>query len=174
MMQKTIYDVFESVAQRTSILSGIDLNYLYGDIKEVAMQIEGMKKHPKTAAKRFPLLWRMLPIKGKKSNDNQDVDFDCSITLIIAQYAQTSLTTPERIKSTYEPTLYPLFDSLQQALLDNTDLHFEKGVVEPFDYSDEPFWYRDREPFADFIDAILIQNLNLKIKRTLCYGDNSK
>ena len=167
--QKLIYVIFEQIVASAAILSGININYQYGDLIEINDNLTKMSSTPKFAARKFPLVWLLLPIKGKKSPENRGVDFECPVSLVIAEYTGKDYKTPERLDKNFKTKLIPIFEALSEAILNSEDLQFEKHRLEPFDYSDQPFWGRgDKQPFTDYIDAIFIENLNIKIKKTIC------
>lgn len=169
MTQKLIYDIFEEITAQAAVICKKNINFMYGDLIEINANLESMSQSAKFAAKKFPLVWLLLPIKGKKSPENMDLDFECSVTLVIAEYTGKDYKTPERLEKNFKPVLIPIYEGLMDAILKSAYLKFNLGKLDPFDYSDQPFWGRgDKLPFQTFIDAIYIENLNIKIKKTPC------
>ena len=172
--QRHIYEIMEAVAVRTSELANRSLNFMYGDLAEVNESLKNMGATPEYAALRFPLIWLVTPIEGTKWDDNTDIYFVCSVSLIIAEQSNANYKTQDRIDKNFTPVLFPIVDALEDALLDNVDLHFDKRKLKPTKVTIETRIGKQTEPFQTFTDLIHIENLELKIKKTSCYGNNSE
>ena len=82
----------------------------------------------------------------------------------------------ERERVSFVNVLRPVYDAFIKSILASPDIVNEYNGVIPHLYTENYRYGRkgveaDGKPFRDFIDAIEIKNLNIKIKNIKCYGN---
>ena len=102
--------------------------------------------------------------------------YERSLTLQLVIITDTSkhYTTAERYTNTFDPILTPLYELFLKQLAKSDYVDSDSDSVLYFEHTrwDRPYWGKDgiygavADIFNDFIDAIEIENLKLKILKT--------
>lgn len=169
MKQLTIYEAFEKVVKEASKKCEFSLHYEYGDYTEINNALDGMGLSPLTADKRFPLVWLLVPIKAKVGDNNTSIAEELTVTYVIAHHTDPNLTSKERKEQNFDGYLYPALEAMDWALLNSLDFSWKMPRVISYDKTDQFFWGRNNKLVVnDYIDAILVENLTLRLKKTPC------
>jgi hypothetical protein len=89
--------------------------------------------------------------------------------LIIATRSEPNYTADQRMINTFVPILYPLYSQFLKSLA-NSGYFFDYPANKiQHTKTDRLFWGKNKNAaFGDYVDAIHIQNLQLKIKSFKC------
>lgn len=149
----------------------VGINYQYGPYKEVFDNIVQMTKSNVTSVKKYPLVWLVMPTFERMSS--LDMYTVSPIRMIIARWGNKTDKTPTRYEKNFKPFLYPIYlELLNQFYLDKRIMSRQ-----PTDFShtkiDWPYWGGDQPTtdenlLSDYVDAIEIKNLELKINLKNC------
>jgi hypothetical protein len=167
MAQKLIYDIFPEIVAKAAEICGKPLRFQTGTLEEINADLAT----PSDDA--LPLVWLITEkIPFKRGIKPVSIDVEARISFVIAQFTLKEYTTAQRIEYNFIPDLYPILRAIEKAVLDCTDIHFGNGVESlECDQSDLFCWGRaDSKVFIKNVDVILVENLNLKIKKQTCYG----
>lgn len=142
--------------------------------------IETLQKLTRTAAgqaEKYPFIALMQPFDERHSGKD-DEEMEVTLEVIIATLTTPKLSTDERYVGNYKPILYPIYNEFIEQLYRNGNFSLAGNDYVEHTKTDQPYWGHEGlfgnegNLFQDFIDAIEIKNLKLKIKPINCasYG----
>ena len=150
------------------------LNFLHGHPLEIVQVLQERLSSPDHKDLRFPLiaLFRDFKItKGKKTE--ADIYGDTSLNLIIAMQTVAAYRADQRETLVFKPILYPIYNELLKQIKLSGFYSVNYAGIE-HDQTDRYYWGRSGlygntgNTFNDYLDAIEIENLRLKIKNNHC------
>lgn len=143
------------------------INYHHGHLLEVKNTFKEYTTISAVKREQFPAI--VLVQDFPEQIEDQTGEREVTCTLFIVTDSQQKYTAADRYTNTLKPILYPLYDRFLEQL-DNSDYvadtEFKHTKI------DRVFWGRDggegslSNIFNDFIDAIEISNLKVKILKT--------
>jgi len=147
--------------------------FSYGHILEIANELT--KKDNSTAIKSFekyPIILLPLDLDSEFNPLFNSFDYT-NVRLIIANKTQPTYTSKDRIKENFDPILYPLYEQLITGLSRNRSIIPQQiAPFTPHKKTDRLFWGSQLNNNAnvvnDFLDAIEVSNLSLRIINTKC------
>ena len=165
-----IVKMFEYIAADVVVRSGIQLHYEHGHPKEIDNVLQAWGKTPDNSREKYPLLALFQDFDEKKGTDNW-VESEVSLELIIATWTDPNYTASKRMAASFAPTLYPLYLAfLESVAKSGYFMEVSKHKIE-HTKTDRMFWGRSNNAvFGDYVDAIHIQNLQLRVKKINCYA----
>jgi hypothetical protein len=175
MSAKPVYIVEEigKVVDATkSSLSLSNLLYIYGHPLEVMTRLQEMTNSVTQKDKKFPLIALFTDVTVRVNAQTVGIYGEVELQLIIATQTLPEYTSVQRLETSFKPTLYPIRDSFLDNLLKHRQFTFD-GNVE-YDSIDRFYWGRQGlygntgNIFNDYIDAIEIQNLRVRVKNKVC------
>ena len=171
---KSINDIFRDVVADTAKIYGNNVSYMFGDWEYIAGQLTEWSESQKTSCLKFPIICLYSPY----IEDRTSKTFGATLEFLIMIDTQKGYTNEEREKVSFQRVLRPVYDAFIRSILSSPDLINEYSGIVPHLYMENYRYGRkgveaDGKPFRDFIDAIEIKNLNIKIKNNKCYGDRT-
>ena len=167
-IQNVIQDVVSEV--KASLELPV-LTFMYGTITELISDLHSMSGTPESAREKYPLVWMPMDVT-EKYTDN-DFVYEVTLRLIICSATDSNYTTAERYIQNFTPTLQPIYEELLAQLALNSDLYVESDTQIPHSKTDRVHWGKTALISSDgqgidFVDAIEIENLTLKVKFKNC------
>jgi hypothetical protein len=160
--------MFEYIATDVQTRSGIQLHYEFGHPIEIDQTLTAWSKTPDNSKVKYPLLALFTDFEEQKGTQ-AGIMSEVKLELIIATMTLPGYTAPQRMENTFVPILYPLYSYFIKSVcksgyfanITQTSLRHTK--------TDRMFWGRNQKAaFGDYVDAIHIQNLELKVKSFNC------
>lgn len=145
--------------------------YDYGRYIEVTRNLMQKDSGITTKDKKYPLIWIVVPYDVTETIPGIDCEIK-NMQIIIATVTKQASTTPERITDNFIPYLWPIYDELRKQI-DNSgffsDIDYENLHIR----TDQPYWDgKDGTSaanfFGDYIDAIQLKNIRLKVTEQTC------
>lgn len=145
-----------------------NINYLYGNIKEVGEQLKKIVASPNERNTRFPLfiLFEDIEIDRDKARANGYYGITDDMRIAICAKSSPQLTSAQREAQNFPNILRPLYHSF----IDNLQKHRSIMVNSEWDishrYIERKRWGTDdstREVLGEYVDAIDMTRLRLKI-----------
>ena len=159
--------VFASLPAGTTTVTGAALviNYHHGHPLEIVNLFKQATHLESVKFEQFPAVCLLQDFPEKFEGVNRDVE----LNIIIVTDTERSYQAAERYRATFKPILYPLCDMFLNALIESDYIHGQQ-----FDYTryDRLYWGKNGlygnagNIFNDFIDAIELDNLRLKILKS--------
>jgi hypothetical protein len=123
-------------------------------------------------AEIFPAICLMMDFEEERNVDGYDAKATLSMVIMVS--TNPAYISEDRYAANFIPTLYPLYDLFIEKLEASTELAVEKGSDElPLHTKiDRLYWGKEglygntANIFNDYIDAIEIKDLTLKIFKT--------
>jgi len=181
MRNKPVYviDIIRDVvaATQTKVLAELQeanpliqsLNFIPGTPLEITDVLDVMAKQPTLETKTFPLVGLFIPITENKG-EAIGIDGIDRLRICIAMTSNATIRTPERYTKNFKPILYPIYyEFLNQLDLDKRILKTDSNGFRHRKI-DWPYYNPEGEKnaFNNFVDAIEIKDLELKIKLSNC------
>jgi hypothetical protein len=157
----------EQTALGGTLIKTID--YQYGHIKELLETLKQMDANKTLQLYRFPLVYLIMDFTERRGLD-RGIYADLALNIIIAHQTEMNYKADERYKYVFKPVLYPIYYSLLDQLA-------QKKGIEQYDENlishtkiDRVYWGKNTmaNSLNDYVDAIEISNLNLKLNLTSC------
>jgi hypothetical protein len=156
-------------------VDGVDVQYHFGDQKELNMWIASKMKSNK---QKYPLIWYVVSPPEPQGNGSLRV----KTSLILFQGTKSELFNTERYTKTYLTYIEPLYELVQKTLYESRLIRFDAYNGIP--YRDEPNYgiesssldfssistQKQKSITVDIVDA-KVMDLQLEIKLT-CNGGN--
>jgi len=181
MRQKSVnvIDIIRDIVTKTeaAVLAELQLansliqavNFVPGTPIEMTDVLDTMAKQPSLEMKTFPLFGLFIPIIENKGTEI-GIDGVEGIKICIAMTSNPTIRTPERMTKNFKPILYPIYYeflnqlSLDKRLLKTDNNGFKHRKIDWPYYDPES----NKNAFNNFVDAIEIKDLELKIKLSNC------
>lgn len=150
------------------------LNFLHGHPLEIVQVLQERLNSPDHKDSRFPLiaLFRDFKItKGKKTE--ADIVGDASLNMIIAMQTDPLYRADQREALVFKPILYPIYNELLRQIKLSAHYSVNYAGID-HDQTDRYYWGRTGlygntgNTFNDYLDAIEIENMKLKVKSIHC------
>lgn len=148
----------------------VDVNYLKGHRLEVVNAIKTMDKDPNQRPLKFPLIALFTDI-DVQYNRYQDYD-GVTLSMVIAHRTSKDYSTEEREVKVFDPFLRPLFNRFFNELysssifvIDDEDKDIKVRGIERFYWGKTGLYGNTGGIFQEYVDAIEINNLDLKIHK---------
>ncbi len=145
--------------------------YMYGHPLDVIGQLQMKDKNDNFKYKKYPVII-LLQDYDETYGDSQVVKSEVTgLNVIIATNTSPDYISSERYTNNFKPTLQPLYELFVEHLVSSKQfLEIAPGAV-PHTKTDRLYWGRsglygnDANIFNDYIDAIEITDLNLKLSK---------
>lgn len=193
-MTKPVYivDIIEAVVQKvtTKILATIQeneanilgsslittINYQYGHFRELIQTLAQWDSSPALRVQKYPLVWLVTDF-GEDRGRKPGVYADVNLNIVICHQTDGQYKSAERKEKVFVPVLYPIYYTLMDQFA-KSDMTFAASP-DLISHSkwDRYYWGtsklvgagNDRSALNDFVDAIELQNLSLKIDYQPCF-----
>lgn len=156
-----------------SAITGV--HYMYGHPKEVIDTLDQYNSSPKKMFDKYPLVAFFLDTdvdRGKEVGIYGEYSVHMAI---IRECADSNQTAKERDINNFIPVLTPIYMELMQEIKNRGGI-FQLGLQEtvPHRATNRYYWGRSglygntANVFNDWVDAIEIQNMKLKVRTSYC------
>lgn len=165
---KNIYEIFAKIATE------IGCNYLMGSFKEVQKRLMEQSKDVRQRDIKYPLLILTTPIP-QQFGTNSKYEAIATVNLTLVTETQQIYTVQERLENVYKPVLYPLYNSLMGQITNM--VYFDTNNIDELEFNYTDFFYYSgdevytQNKLAAILDAITIENLELKILKQTCINE---
>ncbi len=149
--------------------------YAYGHIQEIAKAL--MDKDNSTqfeSFKKFPLIMLLLDVTRKPNKTLQTFDYD-NVNIVIVNSTKPDYMAADRKENNFDPILHPLYEDFIKELSRSRLLNNSNSI--PFishSATDRYFWGTElnknstKNIVNDFLDAVDIKELNIKVNQQNC------
>ena len=143
----------------------------FGHYQEVTKNLTVKGKSISQKGERYPLVWLVMDFE-ERHGLNPDTYADVNLHLIIAMPTNNNYTMEQRRDEVFVPKLYPIYQELLTQISKSKSFGMPKLEMIEHTKIDRPYWGGQDSMgngtvnlFNDFIDAIEIKNLRLRIKQ---------
>lgn len=170
---RSINKIFEDVVKRVAEKYGSNVSFLFGDWAYISSQLTEWGKSSSTCKFKFPIICLYSPFIEDRTAPKRTV----SLEFIIMVNTLKEYTNEDRERTSFEQILRPIYDLFVEEIKKDRSIDVEYKDNIPHLYTENYRYGRvgvigeDGKPFSDFIDAIEIKQMNLKIKDIKCYGN---
>jgi hypothetical protein len=141
--------------------------FKYGHLREITNMLSEKDKSENYKYQKYPLIVLLLDISEKKGID-AIVYSEILVRVWICCNTRKEYTSESRTTNSFKAILQPIYDLFIQKLESSGYFNYDKLTGFSHTKTDRYFWGLDDgtvNVFNDFIDAIDIENLELKIKK---------
>lgn len=176
MSQTPVYlvDIMAQVVTATGTALGYakPIYYTYGPFKEIVEKMAAMAKHPDADKPRYPLIALITDIPEKKG-ETTAIYSEANCQLLIATFTDKNLYAEDRTAGNFKTYLYPIYQEFLAQMHAHSGLDTDDEREIAHDKFDRYNFGRSQafiegNAGTDFIDAIEIQNLILRVKPYNC------
>lgn len=148
------------------------IQYIFGNAQYIKDSLDVYSKSEGTTSIKLPLIALFCPINEIRGTDNYT---EAKINLLIACATTKEMTNEERLKTSFQKILRPIYEKLISVL--KSDKRFEWGYnpkikheySENYSYGKYGAYTESGDAVSEPIDAIDIRSLEIKIKKvTMC------
>ncbi len=175
-----IPDIFKVISQKvnatlsTRAQDPFPVYFDYGHYNEVTRNLTNKDGGTTSKTKKYPLIWLVMDFVEKCG---EIVNGYCElpdVQILIATVTTPAITAPERIQKTFVPRLIPVYQELMKQIADSGHFDVTEDAI-PHERILRPYWGGQdalgngtANLFNDFIDAIQIRRLKLKVNESVC------
>jgi hypothetical protein len=161
----------ETAALGSTSIQAID--FQYGHLDELIQTLAQKDADPQARFLKYPLVYLVQDFRERRGRQ-PGVYAELNLNIIIAHQTEATDKITDRYAKVFKPVLYPIYYSLikQLATIPQT-LQGNQDVI-PHDKWDRSYWGTQAvggntaDTLNDYVDAIEIQNLDLKINYQPC------
>lgn len=149
-----------------SLIQTID--YQHGHKKELIETLFQMDKSEEERELKYPLVYLVQDFAEERGK-NASTYAEVSLNVIIAHHTNNQYKISDREEKVFKPVLYPIYDEFLNQLAKHSQIHDAHPTMIPHRKTDRSYWGRisvggnDQNKLNDYLDAIEIENLKLKI-----------
>jgi hypothetical protein len=172
MTTRYVVDLIGAVVDLVEVELVKTIHYIYGHPLEITESLQQMTATPSVSVTKFPMIALLTDFPERKGIEG--VYSDVTLNLIIATLTDRHYKAHQRYVTSFKPTLYPIYNEFITQLYKCS--YFELVAPERVDHTKYDRLYLGRmglygkngNLFNDYIDAIEIENLKLKVKQQIC------
>lgn len=176
-----IPDLFKDIAEKvhnvlsTRVNDPFPVYFDYGHYSEVTRNLTTKDGSISQRDKKYPLIWLVMDFVEKAGDLSDGYCELPDLQILIATVTRPEISTPERIEQNFKPRLIPVYSELMYQI--EASGYFSIGEAEaiPHERILRPYWGGQdalgngkENLFNDFIDAIQIRKLKLKVNEEVC------
>jgi hypothetical protein len=168
-----VYDLLATVVGLTATAVGISpIHYTYGSGKEIVEKMVAMSKDPQVANPKYPLIALITDVIEERGLSTA-IYTDATCHIVIANLTESQLLAEDRIAGNFKTVLYPIYEEFLYQLYKCHLFDIEESrlirhrKIDRLDFGRSQF-FSEAGLGADFIDAIELQNMVLKVKKYNC------
>lgn len=171
-----IPDIFKEVASRVSAATQLlddpfRVYFEYGHYRDVVKRLDqkegAILEDTRT---KYPLIYMVTDFEEKRTDNTSYYCELPSLQFIVAMGTDNNYTMDERRDKTYLPRLYPVYAEFLKQLSKTKALGYPNEGTLTHTKIDRSYWAGDEgqnaNMFNDYIDAIQIKGMNLRVKAT--------
>lgn len=151
-----------------------NINYQYGHFRELIVTLAQWDTDPSFQQQKYPLIYLVQDFREQRGK-LAGVYADVSLNIIICHQTLAEYKATDRMANVFKTVLYPIYYSFIRQLAKHNLTFAASPDLIPHDKWDRTYWGtsgmggNDKTMLNDFVDAIDIQNLQLKIDYQPCF-----
>jgi hypothetical protein len=153
---------------QTAVPEIVEINYQFGHLKELIATMKEYESSANFRTKKYPLVALLMDFPEQMGDAGGYIG-DVTLTIIIAHWTLPTLKAADRYTNNFEPILLPIYHELLRQI--EASPYFITQSVNKIRHTktDHPYWGKgglsdtQGNVFADYVDAIEISNLSLRI-----------
>ncbi len=160
--------MFEFVAYDVQQKSGLQVHYEHGHPFEIDNILQSWEKTPANSAVKYPLIALFQDFE-EIAGTGAGIMAEVKLELIIATMTKPEYNASQRMCYSFIPILYPIYKQFIKSV-HKSGYFMVKGEYDiKHTKTDRMFWGKNKAAaFGDYVDAIHITNLELKVKQFNC------
>lgn len=170
MADVSLTELFRGIVGRVSERFGCDVLFQFGDWAYISEVLTTMGGSSASSGMRYPIVCLYSPYTEVRSGGSRSV----SVELLIAVNTLREYSNEQREATSFAEVLRPLYSLLMEEIGRERFIEKSYGGLPRHRYTENYRYGRTGvdgaggKPFRDYIDAIEIGNLELKIKKVSC------
>lgn len=174
-IEDIIAEITAKVSEKMLELHEVEVSFMHGHPLEIIDCIKKMitTVDNESVDKKYPAIMLIHDIKQNKG-EKINILSTANLNIVICNLADNNLLAEDRKEQSFKPILHPIYEEfLTQIFLSNKFVGIDHPQLIPHTQTDRYYWGRkglfglDQNLFSDYVDAITIDNLNLKIKNKI-------
>jgi hypothetical protein len=147
------------------------INYQYGHFKELIQTLAQYDLSNSQRFEKYPLIYLVQDFREQRGRQ-PGVYSEVSLNIVICHQTDANYKITDRMNKVFKPVLYPIYYSLIEQLTKSNLTFASSPDMVQHDKYDRSYWGSDvidKNMLNDYVDAIDIQNLQLKIDYQPCF-----
>jgi len=151
-----------------SVVNSMDVkpkNFIHGTPTEILNRLIEMGNSSERF-KKFPLIALIHDID---QNIDGNTSYDVKLNIVIANATEPNYSSHQRLTKNIIPILQPLYESFLKSI--DKSGYFVSRYTHPHTKVNRMYWGRSdnkQNKTTDYLDAIELQSLELKVKKNIC------
>jgi hypothetical protein len=169
----SIVEVIRQICESAKVDIGKDINFMFGDTAYINNILKIYSSYSRTSNIKFPLLALHAPFDEVRGSE-KGIFTSSSVAITIAINTLSRYTNEERAEKSFKEELRPIYDSFIKQLKMNKhiELPYNSEIShiyrERYDLGSRGAMDSNGKKLDDLIDAIEIENLEIKVKQLKC------
>jgi len=180
VVQEVQVEVLATIQQNETAALGTtgiqNINYQYGHFRELIETLAQWDSDLSLRSMKYPLVYLVGDFRESRGR-LAGVYADISPTVIICHQTEATYKVTDRMANVFKPVLYPIYYSLLKQLAKSSMIFAASPDLISHDKWNRKYWGTgpietggsDKLALNDYVDAIEIQNLQLKIDFQPCF-----
>lgn len=149
-----------------------EIHYVFGNAKYVKDNLDELSRTPTGNSMKFPLIALFCPFNEKRNSP--DYYSEAKVRVLIAHSSVRKWSNEQRLVTSFQNVLRPIYNRFIEALKEDGrfdfgyDGHVRHDYSENYSYGRYGAYTDTGEEVSEPIDAIVISNLELKVKNPNC------
>lgn len=146
------------------------LNYQFGHYNELIETLIQYDASQEERYNKYPLIWLRTDFRERRGQ-MIGIYAEVYLNIVICHATEQTFKATERMAKVFKPVLYPIYYELLNQLYFHGLSFAYDGELIPHDKYDRHYWGTSKVgKTTDYVDAIEIDNLVLKINYSNCYN----
>lgn len=145
------------------------LNFQFGHYNELIETLFQYNQSQEERYNKYPLVWLRTDFRERRGQEIGTYA-EVFLNIVICHATQQTLKSTERLTNVFKPVLYPIYyELLNQLYLHPMTIAYD-GSLMSHDKYDRYYWGTSKVgKTTDYVDAIEIDNLAIKLNFSNCY-----
>ena len=165
-------DILQDVVNQVSLQLGYKVHFQFGHPLEIIENLKRLTTATATTDKKYPLIALLSDTEEtREGNAKVNYDYEVNCNILILTVTNKKYLANDRIEHSFKKILHPIYDSFLNQINLSQKIFIDYGTNPKHNKFDRLYWgrepiYNQKENlFSDFVDAVELKNLNLKIKK---------
>lgn len=177
LIPKVIAQVLDKIKANDAAVNGTTkiqtIDFQFGHTRELLETLSQYDRDPAFKFMKYPLIWLVTDYPEDRGRE-PGIYADAKLNICIIHQSLNTYKSTERLSKVFKPVLYPIYYSLLDQMANCNMIN--NGVEEKISHRKWDRFYMGKQgsggnvadTLADFVDAIEIENMNLKIRFQNC------
>lgn len=161
----------EIITNETSVIGASSIqgiNYQFGHYNELVQTLMQYDQSQEERVNKYPLAWLRTDFRERRGQA-PGIYAEVFLNIVLCHHSMQNYKSTERKVKVFEPVLYPIYYEFLNQLYLHPSIHVMSDEMIQHDKTDRYYWGTTKVgKTSDYVDAIEMDNIQLKIKYENC------